>query len=183
MHVRSLFWLASVGLLILGGGSTASAQKTSPPPRVETTRYDSWVVTCREPGTQKKSCYARLRVVGQGKRLLLGWQIRQDQGRWIAAFRVPTGLARKADKKVVGGGIAVKNGLDIKLGNGQPRRVSYAACTPRMCIAEASLDSALLKELVSSTNANVTVHVIGKATIPLQFSIKGIDKAISALRQ
>ena len=156
--------------------------------RVETTKYDTWVVVCQDAGgTTKRTCLASLRVVSQGEnkqQLILNWQIGLNKdGHFVTAFHVPPGLAVRKDNQMVGGGILVQSGLELKFGSGQPRRVNYVSCGPQQCFAEALIDEPFIKDALANTNATVTVHTAGGGPIPFDFSIKGIDKAISLTRK
>ena len=147
--------------------------------------YDAWVVTCQDnvSSTIKKACIAGLRITDKSKRqILLNWQIGYNEaGRFVTAIHTPPGLAITKEDRPVGGGILVGNGLELKFGSGQPRRLDYLTCTPRQCMAEAAIDDGFIKEALANGEATLTVHTVG-GPIPLQVSIKGIDKAISSTR-
>jgi invasion protein IalB len=116
------------------------------------------------------------------RQLLLNWQIGfNESGRFVTAIHTPPGLAITKDDHVVGGGILVANGMELKFGSGQPRRLTYVSCTPRQCMAEAAIDDGFIKEALASSEATLTVHTVG-GPIPLDVSVKGIDKAISSTR-
>jgi invasion protein IalB len=164
-------------------GPAARAQ--APAHRVESTTYDAWTVTCRETAG-KKECGAVLRAASgenRGQPVLI-WEIGlNSEGRQVTIFRVPVGLATKKDNQTVGGGIMIQNGVELKFGNGQARRINFMSCNPRACIGEAAVDDTLVREANANTEATVTVHVIGGQPVPLQFGIKGIDKALSLTRK
>jgi invasion protein IalB len=157
----------------------------SQPTRVETTVYDAWVVTCREAGSAKKTCMGMLRVMTQDrKQTLLAWQLSiNDQGRWVTSVRVPPGLATKKDNRQVGGGIALQSGLEIKFGNGQPRKLAYTSCHPQVCVAEALVDDAFIRDATNNATATITVHTVAGGGVPFELSIKGVDKAVASLRK
>ena len=163
------------------------APVTSAPERVETTKDDSWIVVCRESlgSPAKKSCLASLRVANPNQReLLLNWQIGlNNEGHFVTAFHVPTGVAVKRGDQTLGGGLLIQNGVELKFGKGSARRLSYVSCAPQQCFAEALIDDAFVKEAVANSQATVTVYSAGAGAIPLEFSIKGIDKAIQATRK
>ena len=144
-------------------------------------------MVCRENvgGTAKKTCLASLRVASPSQReLLLNWQIGlNNESRFVTAFHVPTGVAVKKGEQTLGGGLMVQNGVELKFGNGTARRVNYVSCGPQQCFAEALIDDAFVKEAVANSQATVTVYTAGAGAIPIEFSIKGIDKAISSTRK
>jgi len=163
-------------------GGAPSTQKT------ETTKYDSWVVVCQEgAGTTKKSCSASLRVAAQvqnQRHLLLLWELGLNKdGRFISAFRVPPIVGFKKGDKIATGPLLVQNGVEVKFGNGQPRRISFMWCGPKQCVAEGLIDDAFIKEASANANAIVTVYTSDGTASPIEVPIKGIDKAISATRK
>ena len=165
----------------------AAAPEAAAPQRTETIRYDSWVVICQESldGKTKMGCRAGLRVLGADRsQVLLNWQIGLNGERhFVTAFNVPTGLAIKKGNAVVGGGLNIQKGVEVKFGNGQPRRINYSSCNPRRCFAEALIDDAFVKDALANNKATVTVYAENGEAIPLEISVSGIDKAISATRK
>jgi invasion protein IalB len=163
------------------------AAGTTPSMRTETITYDSWVVVCQDAvgGTTKKTCTASLRVTGQDKRqVLLNWQIGMNKdGHFVTAIHVPPAIAVKKDDKTVGGPLLVQNGVELKFGNGPARRINYVWCGPQQCLAEALIDDAFVKDALANTEATVTIYSEGVGAVPLDFSVKGIDKAISSTRK
>jgi invasion protein IalB len=162
-----------------------AAHAQAPSQRVETTTYDAWTVTCRETAG-KKECRAVLRAASgesRGQPVLI-WEIGvNNEGRQVTTLRVPVGLATKKENQMVGGGIMIPNGIELKFGNSQARRINYMSCNPRRCVAEAAVDDTLVREANANATATVTVYVIGGQPVPLQFGIKGIDKALSLTRK
>jgi invasion protein IalB len=162
----------------------AAPAAPSGPQRVETTVYDSWVVTCQDNtgGTTKRTCLASLRVTNQNRKVLLNWQIGSNQeGRYVAAIHVPSGLPVKKDNQIVGGAILIGNGVELKFGNAAARRLSYVSCNPQQCLAEAPIDDAFVREALANSKATITVYTPAGA-VPYELEIKGIDKAIQSTR-
>jgi len=91
------------------------------------------------------SCSASLRVAAQvqnQRHLLLLWELglNNKDGRFISAFRVPPIVGiKKGDR------IATENGVEVKFGNGQPRRINFMWCGPKQCVAEGLIDDAFVK--------------------------------------
>ncbi len=162
-----------------------AANAPSSPRHVETTEYDSWVVTCEDTAAGgAKQCVGSLSVRNQN-RTLLNWQIGSNpDGRWVTAVHIPPGLAAKHGDKTVGGPILVANGVELKFGNGPARRLSFVSCGPRQCMAEAAIDDGFVKEAVANAGgkATITVHTAG-GDVPFEVPIKGIDKAIASTRK
>ncbi len=157
------------------------------PQRVETIKYDSWVVVCEDSvgGPSKKSCVAKLEAVSQDRRqVLMDWQIGMNkEGHFITTFQIPPYMAIRKDNQTIGGPLLIQNGVELKFGNGSARRINYVWCGPKQCFAEALIDDAFVKEALANTKATVTVHTAGGGVVPLEVPIKGIDKAISATRK
>jgi invasion protein IalB len=154
------------------------------PRKIETTTYDSWTVTCdtTASGPAKKKCLATLRLVNQNRSTILNWQIgSNEENRYITAIHIPSALAVKQGDKTVAGPIMVANGIELKFGNGGPRRLSFVTCGPKQCVAEGLIDDAFIKEASANTKATLTVYTPGGA-IPLELAINGIDKALSSTR-
>ncbi len=167
--------------------AAAPASPAAPPGprRVETTVYDSWVVTCQENegGTAKRNCLASLRVMNQNRKVLLTWQIGLNQeDHYVTAVHVPSALPVKKDNQVVAGPILIGNGLDLKFGNAAARRLNYISCGPRQCVAEAPIDDAFVREALANPKATLTAYTPA-GPVAVDLDIKGIDKAISATRK
>jgi invasion protein IalB len=165
----------------------SSAPKSSAPQRVETIKFDSWIVTCRDTvgGTAKKTCGASLKAMSQDRReLLLNWELGLNKdGHFITAIYVPPFLAIKKGDQSVGGPLLIQNGVELKFGNGPARRISYLWCGPKQCLAEALIDDAFVKDALANTMATITVHTAGGGSVPIEIPITGIDKAISLTRK
>ncbi len=159
---------------------------SSGPQRVETIKYNSWVVVCTDSGgAAKKACSASLRATSQDRReVLLNWQIEVNKdGHFVTAFFVPPFVATKKGNQTVGGPLMIQDGVELKFGNGPARRVNYIWCGPKQCFAEALIDDAFVKEALANSTATVTLHTAGGGAIPFELPIKGIDKAISSTRK
>ena len=166
-----------------GAQPTAPSAQPSAPRHIDTTQYDSWVVTCEDTDPGKRNCVASLRVVNQNRKVMVDWQMGLNpEGHFVTAVHIPSALAIKQGDKTVGGAIRIPEGVELKLGNGPVRRLTFASCGPQQCVAEGPIDDAFVKEAVANVNgkANITVHTGGGA-IPFDVPIKGIDKAISSV--
>ena len=165
----------------------AAAPAASAPQRVETIKYDSWVVVCQDSvgSTAKKTCSASLEATSQDRRqVLVNWQIGMNKdGHFVTAFQLPPGMAIKKGDQTVGGPLLVQNGVELKFGNGAARRINYVWCGPKQCFAEALIDDAFVKEALANSTATITIHTAGGGPIPIEVPIKGIDKAISSTRK
>jgi len=129
----------------------------SGPIRTETINYDNWTVTCRDTadGKSKKVCVATMpmRVQQQNQQVTLG--------------------------------VLIAKGVELKLGNGRSYKLSYVDCSPKLCESTLAMDEVVIREVVAGANDRVSVTLWKtdgtEASITLA-SIKGVDKAIAAVR-
>jgi invasion protein IalB len=208
MNARTLLpgaaLLAACGVAVLGGvyGFNLAAEAQAPAPKVkaqakepqpapqapagpvrtETITYDAWTVNCRETPDGKsnnKACSAMLSMVTeqQNQRITLGgWVIgRNNQNALVAVLQTPqTDL-----------GVLIPKGVELTVGKGKPRQISYVNCNPRRCEALMPVDDATAREWMAGNDASATVKFWkadgGEFAINIQ-SIKGVDKAIAAVR-
>jgi len=149
--------------------------------RTETTTYDTWTVNCRDTsdGRIRKVCSATLPIVmtQQNQQVPLGaWIIgRNNDGALVSVVQTPQ----------VNVGVLVSKGIELKLGNASPQTISYAACNPQRCEAILTMNDAVTRDMLTAANEAAVISFWRgdgeRFSITLQ-SIKGIDKAISAIR-
>jgi invasion protein IalB len=152
-----------------GGTSTPG---TTVPVRTETITYDSWTVTCRITGEPppKRTCSGTLQLVDKSNgRVLFAWIFGKDnQGILQTVMQTPTG-------------VQILNGVELKFSNAQARKIAYTICDPQHCEAATAVDGALMKDLLSNTEATVTILATDGRGINFNLSMKGIDKVIDSL--
>jgi invasion protein IalB len=140
------------------------------PVRTETQTFDQWTVTCREATGQPKVCSAALRVVQPNQQLVILWEIGKGKDGVIrSAMQTPTG-------------VLVQKGVDLQVGTETVGKLDYASCVPQNCEASGALDDALAQKLASAGEVTVTVHAKDGRDIHFKFPVKGIDKAVAAVR-
>jgi invasion protein IalB len=147
-------------------------QQSSDPVRTETTVYDRWTVTCQETlgSGAKKTCSAALRVVDQNQQLVILWEIgRTTDGKIKALMQTPTG-------------VMVQKGVDLKVGDAAVGKLDYAACVPQNCEAAGAMDDPLIKKIEAAPEMVVTIHAKDGRDVNFKFPLKGIDKAVAAVR-
>lgn len=182
-----LFAKLAAGLLLapsLLAGVPAALAQTAPaappapnaakaPVRTETTVFDNWVVTCRssiEKGA-KKTCVASMKVTeSKSKKTVLLWQIGQDKA------GVPTYLLRTPL------GVRLKDGVQITIGKGKPRKVDYASCGRGGCEAIGPFEDAFGKELTTAKDVVASFVLSNGQTVKVTLPMAGIDKALPALK-
>jgi invasion protein IalB len=161
--------------------SPAAPAAPSAPVRTETLTYDMWTVSCRDTpdGKVKKVCSATLpmQVEQQNQRINLGaWVIgRNNEGQLLTLVQTPQ----------IDVGVLVGKGVELKFGEGKPRKINIVACNPRLCESTLTMDDAAIKEATGAANgtAVITFWKADGAEFNINLaSIKGIDKAIAAVR-
>ena len=153
----------------------------SGPIRTETINYDNWTVTCRDTadGKSKKVCVATMsmRVQQQNQQVTLG--------AWLILHNREGLLVSLVQTTQIDIGVLIAKGVELKLGNGRSYKLSYVDCSPKLCESTLAMDEVVIKELVAGANDRVSVTLWktdgAEASITLA-SIKGVDKAIAAVR-
>jgi len=153
----------------------------SQPVRTETITYDAWTVSCRDTadGKTKKVCSATLPMV----------MAQQNQavplGAWIIGRNNEGGLVSVVQTPQINVGVMVSKGIELKLGNANPHSISYSACNPQRCEGILTMNEAVTRSMIAASNDPAVITFWkadgDKFAITIQ-SIKGIDKAISAIR-
>lgn len=158
-----------------------AAPTTTAPIRTETITYDAWTVSCRDTidGKTKKVCSATLPIIvqQQNQMVTLGnWiLVRNDAGALLSILQTPQ----------VDIGVLIAKGIELKLGEGKPQKISFLNCNPQRCEGTAPLDDATMREWIAAANGTAVVtfwKADGAAFSVNIASIKGIDKAIAAVR-
>jgi invasion protein IalB len=154
---------------------------SSAPVRTETITYDAWTVSCRDTadGKSKKICSATLPMVAQQQNQ------RITIGAWIIAHNTDGALVSVVQTPEIDAGVLVGRGIELKLGNGQPRKINYVDCNPQRCESTFPMDDAFLREAIAAANgpAAITFWKADGAEFNINLqSIKGVDRAIAAVR-
>ena len=157
---------------------SAPAAAPTAPVRTEQITYDAWTVTCRDPTTAgaKKACSAvlSLQVVQQNRR--------QPLGAWILGKNNDGVLTSVLQTPQIQTGVLIQKGIEFKLGNAAPRKLSYVVCAAQRCEATIQMDAAMVKDALAAANATITIFAANGNDVNFNIpSIKGIDKAIAAI--
>jgi invasion protein IalB len=153
--------------------STAPAQAPTVQ-RSETTQFNSWRVTCTETDVSKrKACSAVLNGLDQNRRTVLTWIMgRNNEGALVTVLQTPQTQL----------GLNIQKGVELKLGNGNPRKLDYMVCNQARCESVLPMDDAMTRELGSVTAASVTIYRADGQPITINLpSITGADKALSTI--
>ena len=149
--------------------------------RTETINYDAWTVTCRDTadGKSKKVCVATMPMQVQQQNQLV------TLGTWSILHNKEGLLVSVVQTTQIDIGVLIAKGVELKLGNGKSYRLNFVDCNPRRCESTLAMDDAVIKEVVAAANDRVSVTLWKtdgtEASITVA-SIKGIDKAIAAVR-
>lgn len=144
------------------------------PVKTETLNFDSWSVTCQEfvEPKPKRACVAQVRVTqSQNGQIVLLWTLGyRDDGQMEGLLRVPTG-------------VAIRQGIDLKVGAGAVRKLDYATCEPAFCTASSAMDATHMKELAAAETVQFVVYGSNGQNLKLDLPLKGTDKALAALKR
>lgn len=152
----------------------AKPAESTAPVRTETVVYDNWVVTCRDrvEKSSKRTCSAAMQITeSKSKQTIFLWQIGQDPA------GVPTYLVRTPL------GVRLKDGVQIVLDAGKPRKADFAACDQRGCEAVAPFEDAFARELAAAKEGTATFVLTNGKTVNVKLPLAGIAKALPALKR
>jgi invasion protein IalB len=82
-------------------------------------------------------------------------------------------------------GVLIAKGVTLKIGGGRPHQINYVDCNPQRCEATTPMEGMFIRELMTGANgpATITFWKTDGADVTMNIqSIKGIDKAIAAIR-
>ena len=134
--------------------------------------FGDWQVACErtKQGGQLCHIFQKLTLKKSGKLVLHVAVGHSLKGKPFALFVAPLG-------------IALRPGVQLKVGGGKPHRMPVQVCTPRGCQASLALDKALIRELKRANTATFTfVRPDGKA-FNVSISLKGFTKGFDSLRR
>jgi invasion protein IalB len=159
----------------------APVPSSAAPVRTETITYDAWTVSCRDTvdGKSKKVCSAELPMMMQQQNQ------RVTVGAWIIAHNNEGALLSLLQTPEIDIGVLIAKGVALKIGDGKPHQINYVDCNPQRCEATIPMDETFIRELTAGANgpAAITFWKTDGTDITMNIqSIKGIDKAIAAVR-
>ena len=151
------------------------------PVRTETITYDAWTVNCRDTpeAKTKKVCLASLAMMLQQQNQ------RIPIGAWIIARNMDGALVSVVQTPQIDIGVLIGKGVELTIGNGKPHQINFHDCNPQRCEALMTMDEATVREALAASNGSAVVKFWktdgAEFTININ-SIKGIDKALAAVR-
>ena len=90
-----------------------------------------------------------------------------------------------ADRDQIDVGVLIAKGVALKIGDSKPHQFSYVACNPQRCEATMPMDETVIRQMIAGADgpAAITFWKADGADVTISIqSIKGIDKAIAAVR-
>lgn len=139
--------------------------------RTETITYGNWTVTCREVGGQaKRNCSAVMQAIDQNrKQVVLTWIFgHTPEGSLVTVLRTPTG-------------VQLQRGVELKIADTAPRKLTYVNCDQQQCEATAPMDAVFVRDASGAQNATAVIVAKTGQTININMSLTGFDKAAAAV--
>jgi invasion protein IalB len=154
----------------------APAAPSPPPPpiptRTEILNFENWVVTCNEfaEGPRTRACSALLRILQQNtNQVVFSWTLAMDNNKQlITVMETPTG-------------VAIAPGVELRIGKSPARKIPFASCDSGRCVATATMDANLLREMTTSPTAEAIIQGSQGNTVQFNIQMKGFDKAYTVL--
>jgi invasion protein IalB len=152
-------------------------QQPSPPPpqiptRTEILNFENWVVTCNEfaEGPRTRVCSALLRILQQNtNQVVFSWTLAMDNNKQlITVMETPTG-------------VAIPPGVELRIGKSPGRKIPFASCDSGRCVATATMDANLLREMTTSPTAEAVIQGSQGNTVQFNIQMNGFDKAYTVL--
>jgi invasion protein IalB len=111
--------------------------------------------------------------------------MRVTLGVWLIAHNNEGALVSVVQTLLLDVGVLIGRGMELKLGEGKPRKINFFACNPKLCESSMPMDDAAINEAIAAANGTAAVTFWRSDGAPFTIniaSIKGIDKAIAAVR-
>ena len=106
-------------------------------------------------------------------------------GAWIIARNMDGALVSVVQTPQIDIGVLIGKGVELTIGNGKPHQINFHDCNPQRCEALMTMDEATVREALAASNGSAVVKFWktdgAEFTININ-SIKGIDKALAAVR-
>ena len=145
--------------------------------RIETTSYDSWIVTCEgsSAAANTRHCSASFKVIDQKSgSILLIWSITEDKsGAFLNEIYTMTG-------------IMVDRGVDIALGTQTiTKKAGFIWCETNQCMAQLTVDEGYVRDLSAARDQQAALTIVSRDGRSIQFKLplKGIDRALGAMKR
>ena len=142
--------------------------------RTETIVDDNWTVTCTltDQVGAKRQCSAALRIAETDKngaqRVVFTWVLGRQDGKLMSAISVPSGLQ-------------IPPGMEVKIGDKEPRKLGFTICQPDHCEALLPLEDSVVKSLAGAATTEISVRAVNGAVVKFTVNMKGFTQALADL--
>jgi len=145
---------------------------TEIPTRTEILNFENWAVTCNEfaAAPRAKRCSALLQILQQNtNQVVFTWTLAFDERKQlIAVMQTPTG-------------VIIPPGVELRVGKIPAQKIPFTSCDPGRCIATATVDANLVREMTTSPTAEAVIQGSQGNTVQFNIQMKGFDRAYAAL--
>ena len=166
MKRRFIRTLAIAALLTGLGAAPAAAQG------VVKAQYGDWQMSCdTPPGASSEQCAIIQNVTAEDQ---------PNVGLSVIALKTADKQARLL-RVLAPLGVLLPNGLGLNVDGKDMGRVAFVRCLPNGCVAEVTMDDALLKTLTDGKNAIFVVFKTPEEGIGIPVSLKGFGEGFGKL--
>jgi invasion protein IalB len=157
-----------------GQMNSSQAAPTPPqiPTRIEILNFENWAVTCNEfaGAPRAKRCSALLQILQQNtNQTVFTWTLAIDEHKQLVAImQTPTG-------------VVIPPGVELRVGKFPAQKIPFASCDPGRCIATATVDANLVREMTTSPTAEAVIQGSQGNTVQFNIQMKGFDQAYAVL--
>jgi invasion protein IalB len=111
-----------------------------------------------------------MQAVDQNRRqVVMAWIFgHTPEGALTTVLRTPTG-------------VLLQRGVDLKLGDAAPRKLTYVNCDTQQCEATIPMDEAFVRDASAAQSAAAVIVAKTGQTITVTLPIAGFDKAVAAV--
>ena len=153
-------------------GQAAAPTPPQVPTRTEILNFENWAVTCNEfaDAPRAKRCSALLQILQQNtNQIVFAWSVAMDEHKQlVAVLQTPTG-------------VVIPPGVELRVGKSPAQRIPFASCDTGRCVATATIDANMVRQMATSPTAEATVQGSQGNTVQFNIQMKGFDRAYAVL--
>jgi invasion protein IalB len=141
------------------------------PTRTEILNFENWAVTCNEfADPRAKRCSALLQILQPNtNQVVFTWTVAMDERKQlVAVMQTPTG-------------VVISPGVELRVGKSPAQKIPFASCETGRCVATATVDANLLREMTTSPTAEAVIQGLGGNAVQFNIQMKGFDRAYAVL--
>lgn len=145
--------------------------KAAEPEKAAGNRFKQWELQCVELDKQPVRCQISSSTLSaDGKQVILVMSLAYRPDGKTVAMQMAVPL-----------GVALKDGVRLKVKGGYGATMPVSRCTPQGCLVEGAAEQALLTSMEAKAEATVTVTTPEGNAIPIALSLSGFADAHAAL--